>query len=141
MIESRDLPAIRPRHSTQAVSLFLYAPTSWRWWALAVVYLSAFALPGHAILGVLALITFMSALREPFPASRALWLWVVGIASATVVLSILPSWRPDGLSLAQWFSQSPATATAAAILGLLSTLVLIWHLSWIRFPSGLDPEA
>ena len=135
MLDPNQMSAASPPPSTpsvQQVSFPLFAPTGWRWWVLSVVYLSAFAMPGHAILGVLALVAFMSALREPFPAARALWLWVVGIASATAVLCILPSWKPNGLSLAQWFSQNPAAASTAAAIGLLSAFVLIWHLTWIR---------
>lgn len=144
MIDPNQMSVAAPPPSTPSVqraSFPLFAPTGWRWWVLSVAYLSAFALPGHAVLGVLALVAFMSALREPFPAARALWLWVVGIVSATVVLCIVPSWKPNGLSLAQWFSQSPTTAYTAATLCLLSALVLIWHLTWLRPPSDLDPKA
>lgn len=116
----------------QSVCFTLKAPTGARWWALSILYLAAFAIPGHAILGILALVTFMAALQDPFPMARALWLWVVGMNASVVVLTIAPTWKPQDLSLAAWYQQAPLEMVGSLSVCLLAILVLLWHLAWYR---------
>lgn len=131
-----DLPnipesAVSPSQD-QSISFTLNAPTGVWWWILSVVYLAAFAIPGHAILGILALVTFMAALQDPTPMARALWLWIVGMAASVVVLTLAPTFKPTGLSLVAWYQQAPFQMAGTLLVVLLAVLALLWHLAWYR---------